>query len=91
MSKLTGWIVEHDYCAARYLAGKPQTLENKIAFIEKSPRVRFKPFTKERDWDNWEYGNKGRGGDYTKEEVYGFYKPSRDWCDKRLVEMGYEL
>jgi hypothetical protein len=76
-----------DHCSFRYVIGTdPEEVENRVAFIEKTPRVRVKPYTEYlEDHKNWEQGPKGCSPEY------GTYKPSRDWCDKRLLELGYEF
>lgn len=93
--KLSPWIIVDGYCATRVIAGSnPSKIENRIAFIEKSPRVRLAAFSEERDQDNWLYGSKGSGGENGNNPVnqlYGFYPPSRAWCDEKLLELGYIL
>jgi hypothetical protein len=84
---LTGWINE-EHCSMRCVAETdPSVLANRVAFIEKTPRVRVAPFNKdcEYDWKNWKEGPKGTAPEY------GRYQPSRDWCDQQLLEMGYIL
>jgi hypothetical protein len=82
MMKLTDWIIIDEYCATRVIEGKdPNVVENRVAFIESSPRVRIAPFTSVDDYKNWEFGSKG--------SEYGFDKDSREWCDKKLLELGY--
>lgn len=96
MKQLTEWLVYDGYCAMRCIAGSDTSkVENRVAFIEKTPRVRTSPFT---DWRHdhlcWEQGPKGSGGPdghIPENEYYGFYPPSREWCDRRLVELGYAL
>lgn len=93
MMKLSGWIVVDGYCATRIIEGGDfKNVADRVAFIEKTPRVRIAPHSTE-DWINWESGPKGDGGclEADGETIYGFYQPSRDWCDEKLVEMGYEL
>lgn len=77
-SVVSAWKVYDGYCAYRELNGE------RVAFIEKTPRV------KHPDTGEWIYGTKGTGGgNPKKDETYGFYKPSRIWCDKKLKEFGY--
>ena len=79
-SVVSKWKVLDDYAAYRELNGA------RVAFIEKTPRVKH-PITNE-----WIEGPKGAGGgNPEKDETYGFYKPSREWCDKKLVELGYSI
>ena len=68
---------KYDHCCFRLLDGR------RVAFIEKSPRV-LNPTTGE-----WEYGPKGAGGsgNSEKQQIYGFYPPSREWADNRLREL----
>lgn len=90
---LSDWVIVDGYCATRYIKDKLNTLENRVAFIEKTPRVRTKPFTEYNDFQNWVCGVKGQGGSFDanheEEGNYGFDQESRDWCDARLREMGY--
>jgi hypothetical protein len=93
--KTTPWIVVDGYCACRCLGGSdPHLIENRIAFIEKTPRVRVNsyllPFLE--DWKNWKQGPKGDGGgDPEKDLTYGFDPDSREWCDAELLKLGYIL
>lgn len=78
----------------RCLAGSdPANLETRVAFIEKTPRVRIAPFTqKDTDFKAWKQGPKGCGGDDPERNgYYGFYQPSREWCDTELLALGYAL
>lgn len=59
------------------------SLRNRVAFIEKTPRVRVAPYTSDvTDANNWTHGPKGSDG---------LDERSRMWCDERLLEMGYIL
>ena len=82
--KVSPWIVVQGYCATRVIEGTdPSRVENRVAFIEKSPRILVN--------GNWIYGPKGCGGHdghIAKNELYGFYPPSRKWCDEMLVKHG---
>lgn len=98
--KVSPWIVVDGYCAARIVeGGDVNKTADRVAFIEKTPRVRMKPFDGEagslfESNDNWHCGPKGCGGadgDNPDNELYGFYPPSREWCDNALRKMGYEL
>lgn len=86
MIKLSGWIIIDGYCATRVYEGTDSSkVENRVAFIEKSPRIRIAPFTNDsEDYKNWKYGAKG-----TKE--YGMNQNSRNWCDQELLKLRYEL
>ena len=79
------------------VGGDPWKLEDRIAFIEKTPRVRIRhmerrdgityggmdPHTPPElsDWLNWASGAKGRGPDDT----------SRKWCVDMLKLLGWEF
>ena len=91
--KLSEWI-DDDHASFRYISGTdPEDIANRVAFIEKTPRVRIASLptglsfveTMFADSGNWQNGPKGDG------HLCGHYQPSRDWCDARLIEMGYEL
>jgi hypothetical protein len=89
------WVVVDGYCAA-VLNDKGE----RIAFIEKTPRVRVSGPGTYNDGEHnreacegppgewWVYGNKGRGCSSDDnpeiEDAYGFYPPSRAWCEKML-------
>ena len=96
--KVSPWTVVDGYCAMRYVVGtNPEDVCNRVAFIEKTPRVRVHPKEEKDDvFFNWDYGPKGSGGsdEYESHEKlgqYGFCQASRDWCDERLLELGYIL
>lgn len=103
--KVTPWLVDEQVphcCLRRVEGGDPNSLADRVAFIEKTPRVRIAPLTPagsfigdhNADKNNWQGGPKGAGGpdgDIPANQLYGFYPPSREWCDKRLVELGYTL
>ena len=81
--KLSEWTM-YDHCSFRYIEGTdPNKIENRVAFIEKTPRVRVKPFEIKDDWKGWMQGPKGH------DPELGKYQPSRDWCDAELIKMGY--
>lgn len=95
-TKLSPWIVVDDYCAMRVVEGSdPENIANRVAFIEKTPRVRVAPFTNGRDdYLNWRSGPKGSGcsaGRAEVEQAYGFDPDSRAWCDAELQKMGFQL
>lgn len=92
MKTLTPWI-DGDGCAYRLLKGKEDKACNRIAFIERTPRVKLAAGTYSVSIDEtdvaatgamvnaWVSGPKG-----------GFDDPeSRDWCDKMLILLGYTL
>lgn len=81
------WTIEDGYCAMRYLAGtNPDVVANRIAFIEKTPRVRIAPeglrVPAKDDYLNWWQGPGGEDG---------FDEESRAWCDEQLITLGYVL
>lgn len=97
MKELTPWLVVDGHCAMRCIKGTDiNDVANRVAFIEKTPRVRVAPYTIYDEEQNakWLQGQKGRGGcdgNIPENELYGFYPPSREWCDKELLKMGYVL
>lgn len=106
--RLSPWIVlPGDYCAMRTLLGAdPADVSKRVAFIEKSPRVRV--FADDYAWQNrdsvhtcgsaerdaWLYGPKGSGGadgQVPENRLYGYDPDSRAWADNLLRALGYEL
>lgn len=84
--------VEGASCLVRRY-GNPENLADRVAFIEKSPRVRIRHMDKrdsryggmdrtlspeQTDWLNWTSGNKGSGPDDPQ---------SRKWCEDMLTLM----
>lgn len=84
--RLGPWINE-DHCSMRCIEGtNPEIIANRVAFIEKTPRVRVARAESEfDDWKGWHEGPKGCG------QECGRYAPSREWCDEQLKLLGYEL
>lgn len=82
--EISPWIND-GHCSLRCIVGSdPGEIANRVAFIEKTPRVRVAPYTTyEGDSSKWSYGYKG--SDYGKDTV------SRAWCDEQLEMMGYRL
>ena len=81
--KISGWVDEDaGYFSYRYILGtNPHDVQNRVAAIEKTPRVRVSKLT---DEDNiWKEGFKGSD--------FGMDKNSRKWCDKKLVKLGYKF
>ena len=96
--RVSPWTVYEGYCAMRFVEGTdPNDIANRVAFIEKTARVRIYPFehNPENDGANWEYGTCGctcsSDDDVERAQAYGFYPPSREWCDRYLIRLGYEL
>ena len=76
------WQTVDGYCATRV------TLDGqRVAFIEKTPRV------KDPKTGKWLEGPKGPGGsgDVEEQGLYGYSGRSREWCDEKLEELGYNL
>ncbi len=78
----------------------PENILTRVAFIEKTPRIRIAEYTGEKDehsiiindWKNWRQGPKGSGGGNPPVALtYGFDPKSRAWCDEQLKAMGYIL
>lgn len=93
--RVSEWINE-DHCSFRIIAdGDPNNIAHRVAFIEKTPRVRVAPFSQmDEEHGKWLQGPKGQGGstkDVRSHGLYGFYGPSRTWCDSMLRSMGYLL
>ena len=95
-TKLSGWIVIDGYCATRVVEGTDSDIvANRVAFIEKTPRVRNAPFTNfDEEQGKWPQGPKGEGGNdendsHENQGNYGFDPESREWCDKELKKLGY--
>lgn len=91
MRKVGPWVEEPGGCGAyRALAGTDGNfVRNRVAFIEKTPRIRIRPQWDlaldggVEDWKNWAQGPfEGDGPDDPE---------SREWCDKALKLFGYEL
>jgi hypothetical protein len=82
---LSPWLSSDGYSAMRVLLGSdPAVIANRIAFIEKTPRV--------FDGTEWIAGPKGSGGPVTPgHQFYGFDPDSRKWCDEMLIGLGYVL
>lgn len=84
--KISEWI-RGENCSFRIRSeGDPEKITDRVAFIEKTPRVRirpdFGPYDRHPDWPNWAEGYKGNGPD---DEI------SKAWCDAVLPFFGYEL
>ena len=88
---LSDWIIIDNYCAIRIVkGGKVDNVSDRVAFIEKSPRVRVNKnkLCMENSHtcttsDAWLYG--GRGSN-----EYGRDVDSRKWCDDMLKLLGWE-
>lgn len=96
--KTTPWMTlpGAEHCTMRCLANTdPAIIANRVAFIEKTPRVRIAPSTDEQtDYRYWTEGPKGPGGpdgEVPANELYGHHPRSQAWCDLQLKTMGYIL
>lgn len=68
------WYIIDDYCATLIkLNGNPDNIEDRIAFIEKTPRIYIN--------NEWIYGPKGDGHEC------GFYEPSRNWIIENFLKI----
>ena len=88
--KLSKWILLPDCAMLVTLGTDPDRMENRMAFVEKTPRIRIRsmqqhifPDAWKTDYLNWcERPWKGQGpNDPT----------SIKWCEDMLVLLGYEL
>ena len=89
--ELSDWTVYDDYCLVRYKKGTDiEDRNNRMAFIEKTPRVRCENIIVENEdfgeQHYWIYGNKGE----SYSEIEGEDIESCMWCDKMLELMGWE-
>ena len=77
------WIYHKDG-TARFLiewGGDPNEIKDRIAFIEKSPRIRIaSAYNLAEDAKNWAYGDKGN-------DLHD--RESADWCIKALEAFGW--
>lgn len=83
---LSDWILIDEYCYCRVLDGTdPMQVKNRVAFIEKTPRVRINSYTDiDTDFKNWKevgFGTSDRGKD----------ENSRKMCDDYLKTLGYKF
>ena len=90
-NELSDWTVYDNYCLVRYKKGTDiEDINNRIAFIEKTPRVMCENIiaeSKELEGQHyWIYGSKGES--YLEEN--GEDVESCIWCDKMLELMGWE-
>lgn len=83
------WHIVEDGAGACLVVvnGDPNVVADRVAFIEKTPRIRIRQACTDRpqvnDWINWaERPFKGDGVDDPA---------SREWCESALVMFGYSL
>lgn len=98
---LSDWIMdEDDYCAMRiYKGGDPEKVEDRVAMIEKTPRVRVARESGSEAYvqvngdsvhgsrtnvEVWIYGGNHRSSEY------GHNEEARQWCDEMLKTLGHE-
>lgn len=92
--ELSNWMIVDGYCATRIIVGgKVENVSDRVAFIEKTPRVRI-PKNKYcvefsegigglgQKTDAWVSGEKGSS-------EYGLDEDSRKWCDQMLILLGW--
>ncbi len=67
-------------------------IADRVAFIEKTPRIRIRPYSMGermyggRQWEDFlNWAERDWKGDGPEDQE------SRDWCDRVLVALGYEL
>lgn len=71
--------------------GDPLSARDRVAFVEKTPRVRVRPHARDGDdFKNWECGPRGDAG-RPAAGGYEYDAGSQAWCDARLVQLGYVL
>lgn len=98
--KVGPWQTVDGYCAARIIqGGDPYRVEDRVAFIEKTPRVRIRAAYHREQHGTYEDG--GAYVDYRWEEFLDWCSgtkgngaddpESREWCDNMLKLLGYEL
>lgn len=85
--RVSEWVIVGGHGAARIIeGGDPNNVNHRVAFIEKTPRVRIRSaFLGRNQWEdflNWADGPKGNGA---------FDENSRTWCDTALKLFGYKL
>ena len=99
MYKVTSWI-RYDGCSMRIIQGTdPDDIRNRVAVIEKTPRVRIRPAYLRESRGTYE-----GGGEYLDHKwaehldwCYGDKgddcnnKESKAWCDAMLKLLGYTL
>ena len=74
---LSPWVLVDGYCAMRYKVGEdPNTYGNRVAFIEKTARVRL--LTKDEQWES-----------LYKSSEYGLCEESLIACDDKLTQLGF--
>lgn len=86
MSKIGPWI-DIDGGAMRVLVGgDPDNINHRVAFIEKTPRVRIRDGSRyNQNWEDFlNWAARSFSGDGPQDPE------SRQWCDDMLKLLGYE-
>jgi hypothetical protein len=96
--KVSKWQLLDEYCSVRVIEGGDiNNVDDRVALIEKTPRVRidhkadnfYSLYTnniiKGTRYKNWFHGNSGTH--YQTDQ----HEKERQWCDEILKLMGYEL
>ncbi len=98
--KISPWIVRED-CSFRTIEGAdPEDISKRVAFIEKTPRVRIREHylgvktthwdnaghkvSEDRQWPEWLDWCSGNSGKGPTDIN------SMDWCDRMLEALGYQ-
>jgi hypothetical protein len=93
--KVSPWIIVDGYCATRIIeGGNVDNIADRIAFIEKTPRVRIREYS--LGCDSWNGGERcwAEHLDWCSNRDLSsnaFDEDARKWCDGMLVALGYEL
>ena len=102
MTKVTDWMMDSDGIGAfrMIVGGDPENIAHRVAFIEKTPRVRIREdylglqvqwddagnrVGETRQWPEFLNWCSGYKGDGCNDPE------SRAWCDRMLIALGYEL
>jgi hypothetical protein len=85
--KVGPWQVVDGFCTARVIeGGDPDKIADRVAFIEKTPRIRIREAVQfgsdYPDFLNWAEGPRGLGPDDPEPQ---------QWCDDMLKLLGYEV
>lgn len=83
-TKLTPWILRDGFAMRCISDTDQENIGNRVALIEKTPRVRVLPYSNNGLYDSaaWLQGPQGTGPDDARAQI---------WCDQQLRNMGYIL
>lgn len=81
MKKISPWVDGDGYAYRYVLYTDPEVVANRVAFIEKTPRVRIRRHWNDNQYPDWLNWCEGPGGEGPKDEE------SRAWCDKMLAAL----